>query len=42
MDQVDLIKGNEQALFLLFEGGDHLTNGITKLTELAKNILYLA
>jgi hypothetical protein len=34
-DQVNLIKGNEQALFFLFEGGDHLTNGLTMLTELA-------
>jgi hypothetical protein len=33
-EQVNLIMGEEQALFLLFQGGDHLTNGIEKLTEI--------
>jgi hypothetical protein len=35
-EQVNLIKGEEQALFLLFEGGDHLVNGIKNITELAE------
>jgi tetratricopeptide repeat protein len=35
-EQVKLIKGKEQALFLLFEGGDHLTEGINQLTKLAQ------
>jgi hypothetical protein len=35
-EQVSLIKGKEQALFLLFEGGDHLEEGINKLDQLAK------
>lgn len=35
-DEVDLMYGDEQARFLLYEGGDHLTDAITKLTELAK------
>jgi hypothetical protein len=35
-EQVNLIKGQEQALFLLFEGGDHLVNGIKNITELAE------
>ncbi len=35
-EQVQLIKGKEQALFLLFEGGDHLTEGINQLTRLAQ------
>jgi hypothetical protein len=34
-EQVDLIMGDEQGRFLLFEGGDHLTNGMQNLTELA-------
>jgi hypothetical protein len=34
-DQVNLIMGDEQGLFLLFEAGDHLSNGIRSLTELA-------
>lgn len=33
-EQVNLLMGDEQGLFLLFEGGDHLSNGIQKLTEL--------
>jgi hypothetical protein len=35
-EQVNLIKGEEQALFFLFEGGDHLENGIKNITELAE------
>lgn len=34
-EQVDLIMGDEQGRFLLFEGGDHLTSGMQKLAELA-------
>jgi hypothetical protein len=34
-EQVNLIMGDEQGRFLLLEGGDHLTNGIDNLTELA-------
>jgi len=34
-EQVHLIMGDEQGLFLLFEGGDHLLNGITNLTRLS-------
>jgi hypothetical protein len=35
-EQVKLIKGDQQALFFLFEGGDNLTDGINQLTKLAK------
>jgi len=35
-EQVKLIKGDQQALFFLFEGGDRLTDGINQLTKLAK------
>jgi hypothetical protein len=35
-EQVNLIKGDEQALFFLFEGGDHLTSGIKSITKLAE------
>jgi Tetratricopeptide repeat len=35
-EQVKLIKGKEQALVLLFEGGDHLNEGINQLTKLAQ------
>jgi len=35
-EQVGLIKGKEQALLFLFEGGDHLEEGIDRLTKLAK------
>jgi hypothetical protein len=35
-EQVKLIKGDQQALFFLFEGGDKLTDGINQLTKLAK------
>lgn len=34
--QVNLIKGEEQGLFLLMEGGDHLKKGISNLVKLAK------
>jgi predicted lactoylglutathione lyase len=34
--QVNLIVGEEQGLFLLMEGGDHLKKGIRNLTKLAK------
>jgi|SRR5215216_67462 len=33
-EQVSLIMGDEQALFLLFEAGDHLSNGIRNLMQL--------
>lgn len=33
-DQVNLIMGDEQGLFLLFQGGDHLSDGISNLKEL--------
>ena len=33
-DQVNLITGDEQGLFLLMEGGDHLKKGIKSLTKL--------
>jgi hypothetical protein len=35
-EQVQLIKGEEQALFFLFEGGDHLKEGIDNLTKLSQ------
>jgi hypothetical protein len=35
-DQMNLIKGDQQALFFLFEGGDDLTEGISQLTKLAQ------
>jgi hypothetical protein len=35
-EQVKLIKGDQQALFFLFEGGDKLTDGINQLSKLAK------
>lgn len=35
-EQVRLIKGDQQALFFLFEGGDTLTDGINQLTKLAE------
>jgi hypothetical protein len=35
-DQVSLIMGDEQGLFLLFEAGDHLSKGIRSLTELTR------
>jgi len=35
-DQVNLIKGEEQGLFLLMEGGDHLKKGIKNLVKLSK------
>jgi hypothetical protein len=35
-DQADLIYGDEQARLFLFEGGDHLSKGLSKLGELAK------
>jgi len=34
-DQVDLIMGDQQGTFLLFEGGDHLTKGVESLANLA-------
>jgi hypothetical protein len=34
-EQVKLIKGDQQALFFPFEGGDKLTDGINQLTKLA-------
>ena len=34
-DEVNLIMGDEQALFLLFEGGDHLSKGINNLKQLS-------
>jgi hypothetical protein len=33
-EQVNLVYGDEQARFLMYEGGDHLLEGIKKLTEL--------
>lgn len=35
-EQVKLIMGKEQALFFLFEGGDHFTDGIEQLTKLVQ------
>ena len=35
-EQVRLIKGDQQALLFLFEGGEHLTDGINQLTRLAQ------
>jgi hypothetical protein len=35
-DQVNLVMGDEQGLFLLFEGGDHLSSGRQKLKELTE------
>ena len=35
-EQVKLIKGKEQALVFLIEGGDHLEEGINQLTKLAQ------
>ena len=35
-EQVRLIKGKEQALFFLFEGGDHLVEAISQLSKLAE------
>jgi hypothetical protein len=35
-EQVRLIKGDEQALFFLFEGGDHLVNGMSDIKQLAE------
>jgi len=35
-EQVRLIKGDEQALFFLFEGGDHLVNGMRNIMQLAE------
>ena len=35
-EQVKLITGKEQALLFLFEGGDHLTEGLDQLTKLAQ------
>jgi len=34
-EQVNLMMGEEQGKFLLFESGDHLTNGISSLQKLA-------
>jgi len=34
-EQVNLIKGDQQALFFLFEGGDNLSSGKDQLTKLA-------
>ncbi|MGC2571708.1 MAG: hypothetical protein WA364_09375, partial [Candidatus Nitrosopolaris sp.] len=36
-DQVGLIMGDEQGIFLLLEGGDHLTKGIDNLGQLVNN-----
>jgi hypothetical protein len=35
-EQVDLIMGKEQGLFLLFESGDHLSHGIGSLSTLVR------
>jgi hypothetical protein len=35
-DEVNLIMGDEQGLFLLFQGGDHLSKGMKNLEELTK------
>ena len=35
-EQVNLMMGREQGLFLLFESGDHLSDGITALSDIVK------